>query len=53
MGCCFINRDKVLGRKQLINMEGMSCMHCAGHVTEELKKVEGVSDVWVNLEKRM
>lgn len=30
----------------------MSCMHCVNHVTEELKKVEGVSEVQVNLEEK-
>lgn len=38
--------------KKTINIEGMSCMHCVNHVTEELKKVEGVSDVQVNLEEK-
>ncbi len=38
--------------KKTINIEGMSCMHCVNHVTEELKKVEGVSEVQVNLEEK-
>lgn len=38
--------------KKTINIEGMSCMHCVNHVTEELKKVDGVSDVRVNLNEK-
>ena len=38
--------------KKKINIEGMSCTHCVNHVTEELKKVDGVSDVQVNLEEK-
>ena len=38
--------------KKTINIEGMSCMHCVNHVTEELKKVDGVSGVQVNLEEK-
>lgn len=38
--------------KKTISIEGMSCMHCVNHVIEELKKVDGVSDVQVNLEEK-
>lgn len=38
--------------KKTINIEGMSCMHCVNHVTEELKKVEGVSKVQVDLDAK-
>ena len=38
--------------KKTINIEGMSCVHCVNHVAEELKKLDGVSDVHVNLEEK-
>ena len=31
-------------------VEGMTCGHCVASVTEEVKKIEGVSDVQVDLE---
>ena len=34
---------------QTFNVTGMTCGHCAGAVTEELKAVDGVSDVGVDL----
>jgi copper chaperone len=34
---------------QTFNVTGMTCGHCAGAVTEELKSVDGVSDVNVDL----
>ena len=34
-----------------IKIKGMSCRHCVKSVTEALKKIDGVSDVNVNLEK--
>jgi copper chaperone len=34
---------------QTFNVTGMTCGHCAGAVTSELKAVEGVSDVDVDL----
>ncbi|MGN0696682.1 MAG: heavy metal translocating P-type ATPase [Oscillospiraceae bacterium] len=33
-----------------VNVEGMMCMHCAGHVQKALEEVEGVSSVQVDLE---
>lgn len=33
-----------------INIEGMSCMHCACAVKDELEKLAGVNSVAVNLE---
>lgn len=38
--------------KKKITIEGMSCSHCIGHVTEALKKVCGVKEVWVNLDEK-
>ncbi len=34
---------------QSFKVDGMTCGHCAGHVTGELKSVAGVSDVHVDL----
>ena len=34
---------------QSFQVTGMTCGHCAGHVTAELKSVAGVSDVTVDL----
>lgn len=31
-------------------VKGMTCGHCVNHVTEEVKKIDGVSEVAVNLE---
>ena len=31
-------------------VEGMTCGHCVASVTEEVRKIEGVSDVQVDLE---
>ena len=36
-------------KKQTLVIEGMMCMHCAAHVEEALKKIEGVADVKVDL----
>ena len=35
-----------------IKIEGMSCQHCVGHVTEALKNIPGLSDVNVSLEDK-
>ncbi|HOB05221.1 MAG TPA: heavy metal-associated domain-containing protein [Propionibacteriaceae bacterium] len=29
---------------------GMTCGHCVGHITEEMKTVDGVTDVRITLE---
>ncbi|MBP8880213.1 MAG: heavy-metal-associated domain-containing protein [Dermatophilaceae bacterium] len=34
---------------QTFQVDGMTCGHCAGHVTTELKALDGVSDVRVDL----
>lgn len=35
--------------KKLINIEGMSCAHCARHVQEALKELAAVTNVTVDL----
>lgn len=35
-----------------IKIEGMSCQHCVGHVTEALKNIAGLSDIKVSLEEK-
>jgi len=34
-----------------LEVKGMSCGHCVASVTEVIKKIEGVTDVTVSLEK--
>lgn len=38
--------------KQVMNVDGMSCSHCAKRVENSLKEVEGVLKVSVNLDKK-
>ena len=35
-----------------LNIEGMSCQHCAAHVKEALEAVSGVSSARVDLQKK-
>lgn len=35
--------------KKKITIEGMSCMHCVGHVKDALNELSGVKEVDVNL----
>ena len=35
-----------------LNVEGMSCQHCAAHVTQALEAVEGVSKATVSLDEK-
>lgn len=35
--------------KKIISIEGMSCGHCAGRVTDALGKIDSVENVNVNL----
>ena len=39
-------------KKIIINVEGMSCAHCANAVTKAVGILEGVSNVQVNLEDK-
>lgn len=34
-----------------VNISGMDCSHCVASVTEELRKLDGVQDVTVELNK--
>ncbi|MDF3003516.1 MAG: hypothetical protein K0Q48_3635 [Bacillota bacterium] len=36
--------------KKVLNVEGMSCLHCVNAVTNALKALEGVGDVAIDLE---
>lgn len=36
-------------KKQTLKIEGMMCMHCAAHVENALKALDGVKDVKVDL----
>ena len=38
--------------KQVINVDGMSCSHCAKKVENSLKEIDGVVKVSVNLDKK-
>ncbi|MEX1301939.1 MAG: heavy metal translocating P-type ATPase [Desulfotignum sp.] len=38
--------------KTIINIDGMSCMHCAKSVTDRLNALEGISSTQVNLEQK-
>ncbi len=44
--------NKETEMKTKINIDGMSCMHCAKTVTEKLNGVEGISSTTVNLEEK-
>ena len=38
--------------KQVINVDGMSCSHCAKKVENSLKEIDGVIKVSVNLDRK-
>ena len=38
--------------EKILNVEGMSCIHCVAHVKEALEKVEGVREADVKLEEK-
>lgn len=38
--------------KTIINIDGMSCMHCAKNVTDKLNSIDGISSTTVNLEEK-
>ena len=42
----------MLGKKTIVNIEGMHCSHCAKSVEESLKKIDNIKSVKVNLEKK-
>ncbi len=38
--------------KKVINVDGMSCSHCAKKIENSLKEIDGVLKVSVNLDKK-
>ena len=38
--------------KQVINVDGMSCSHCAKKIENSLKEIDGVLKVSANLDKK-
>ena len=38
--------------KKILEIDGMSCAHCAARVKKELEKIEGVESVEVNVEEK-
>jgi copper chaperone len=36
---------------ETIKIKGMSCQHCVMAVTKALGGIEGITDIWVDLEK--
>jgi Cu+-exporting ATPase len=46
------SENKETEMKTKINIDGMSCMHCAKTVTEKLNGVEGIFSTTVNLEEK-
>ena len=43
---------KETSMKTIINIDGMTCMHCAKSVTDRLNALEGISSTHVNLEQK-
>lgn len=39
--------------KQIITLENISCQNCVKHVTEYFLKLEGVSDVQIDLDTKV
>ncbi|MCP4682282.1 MAG: hypothetical protein GY864_08100 [Desulfobacterales bacterium] len=46
----FERREEMGDNKISINVEGMTCMHCAGSVKKAVESVDGTSDVVVDLD---
>ena len=42
----------MFGKKLTINIDGMSCNHCAKKVEDSLKEIDNVKNVKVNLNKK-
>ena len=38
--------------KKILEINGMTCAHCAARVKKELEKIEGVESVEVNVEEK-
>jgi len=47
----FVKEGKMSDDKTIINVTGMTCMHCASNVKKAIEAVSGTSDINVNLEK--
>lgn len=43
-------KDQVMDKDNVLNVSGMSCMHCASSVTKAVESVKGASDVSVSLD---
>lgn len=39
--------------KKQIKIEGMSCEHCVNRIDKALRKIDGVKDVSIDLNKKM
>jgi Cu+-exporting ATPase len=48
----FESETKETSMKTIINIDGMSCMHCAKSVTDRLNALDGIDSTQVNLEKK-
>ena len=44
-----LNRIMII--KRILKVEGMTCQHCVETVSETVTKMEGVENVYVNLEQ--
>lgn len=42
----------MIGKKIIVNIDGMSCSHCAKRVEDALKEIDNVKSVKVNLDKK-
>ena len=42
----------MLGKKMVINIEGMHCSHCTKRVEETLKNIDNIKSVKVSLENK-
>ena len=42
----------MLGKKLIVNIDGMHCSHCAKRVEEGLKNIDNIKSVKVNLDKK-
>ncbi len=48
----FIGDKKNMKRKVVLNVNGMSCMHCSKSVQTAVEKIKGASDVLVDLKEK-
>jgi copper chaperone CopZ len=45
-----LNRKKNMSHQIMLNVQGMTCMHCAGNVQKAIESVSGTSNVSVDLD---